>query len=267
MEYKKEPGRQLPFKKVLNLRDLGGYTTVTGRTVNYGCFFRGPQLKAISDPEDVELFKSLGIRLNFDFRSSMERENHPDPDYPGMERIEMSAILDAAGKEINFDPNQSLLALGAQKVEDILAEMDLFYCRMPFNNDAYKRFFKEIRMENVPLYFHCTAGKDRTGIAAALLLLTLGVSREDVTRDYCLTNEYRAPVMAKVREGLSEEFLAHPRIEEFLQTSIGVRKELLDRALNAIDRVYGDFSTYIKAEYGIDEIERFRLQKLYTTRE
>ena len=80
----------------------------------------------------------------------------------------------------------------------------------------------EAKMEEGCVLFHCTTGKDRTGIAAALLLLTLGVSREDVTRDFCLTNEYRAPVMAKVIASMKSALMplrrAHSRLPPTART-------------------------------------------------
>ena len=255
-----QPGTPLPFEGLQNFRDLGGWPAGEGRQVRYGLLYRAPQLDGARSPADRALLESLGLRVCLDLRSSLERQRRPDPALPGAEMLEASAILDEKGEEINFDPQDVATAHRPDKLEEARAELDLYYCRMPFANPAYRLLFRCLREEKVPLCFHCSAGKDRTGVAAALVLLCLGADRQTVLEDYLLSARWRRPVLQKALKALGPG----EQNEAFVNLTLGVVPELLNRSLDAILRVYGDFGRYFRAEYGIDEIERGRLRQLYT---
>lgn len=260
MPNEKQPGTPLPFEEVRNFRDLGGWNAGEGRRVKYGLLYRAPQLDEVRSSADRALLESLGLRVCLDLRSSLERQRRPDPALPGAEMLASSAILDEKGQEINFDPQDVASAHRPDKLEEARAELDLYYCRMPFANPAYRLLFRCLRQEKVPLCFHCSAGKDRTGVAAALILLCLGADRQTVLEDYLLSARWRQPVMEAALQALGPG----EQNQAFVSLTLGVVPELLGRSLDAILQVYGDFGRYFRAEYGIDEIERARLRQIYT---
>lgn len=183
------PGAPLPFEACENFRELGGYTGCGGRHVKYGAFYRSPALANIKTPADRARFEELGVRTVFDFRSEKERTLAPDPAFPGVVNIPASAMLAEDGSEMDFDLEKLLRSEdGIRMLTEGVHES---YARMPFGNPAYRALFGAIRAGQTPILFHCTAGKDRTGVAAALILKALGVSREDIVEDYLLTNACR----------------------------------------------------------------------------
>ena len=165
------PGAPLPFEACENFRELGGYTGCGGRHVKYGAFYRSPALANIKTPADRARFEALGVRTVFDFRSEKERTLAPDPDFPGVVNIPASAMLAEDGSEVDFDLEKLLRSEdGIRMLTEGVHES---YARMPFGNPAYRALFGAIRAGQTPILFHCTAGKDSTGVAAALILKAL----------------------------------------------------------------------------------------------
>ncbi|MDB5947326.1 MAG: hypothetical protein JWQ33_2352, partial [Ramlibacter sp.] len=120
------------------------------------------------------------------------------------------------------------------------------------NTHRFASLFSHLLESNDPLVFHCTAGKDRTGVAAALVLLALGVSREEVMRDYLLTNERLKPKTEW--RGLS------PDVASVLYR---VQPEFLNAAFEVVAQEYGDTEGYLREGLGLGEAERARLRELY----
>ena len=140
------------------------------------------------------------------------------------------------------------------------------YAALPFHNAAYKAMFAEIQQHHTPLYFHCTAGKDRTGVAAALILLTLGVSRQDVLADYMRTNDCRPGSTGKIAEILHAHF-SPEKAKAISALACGVKEESLALALDSITQKYADFDAYLLAEYNIDAPARAALCEAYLEKE
>ena len=253
--------QEFSFSGIRNFRELGGYRSADGRRVKHNVFFRSPALCLIKSDEDVEKFKKLGIRTVYDFRSKSEREQNPDPRYEGITYHEISALYRKDGSEMDFDfrsfsePNDEIVT----EVYNLIKEG---YEVMGLNNPAYKQMFKDIVEGNTPLLFHCSAGKDRTGIAAALIFLLLGVSREDLTTDYLLTNKYTAEQINAAVTGIRKYIKTESVVEMFRELN-GVSKDSLDLALDTILKKYGTFECYFEKEYGITEEIRKQLMDKY----
>jgi protein-tyrosine phosphatase len=246
--------RRIVLEGAFNLRDLGGYPTIDGRMVRYGCVYRSDNLAALTDA-DLDTIGALGIRHICDFRNDLEVETQPSrvPDHPEL-TIERVPIGEGSG-----DLNRLMLDLvlaGELRVFGV-DEMVGMYADMLDNHAP--RFGTIIEHAADPsrhaLLFHCTAGKDRTGVAAALLLGALGVADADILDDYVLTTEYRSgprleqlrpqldeagvdveplmpfftaqrPVMELTLAGLRER---HGSVEEYLTGVAGVAATTLDR--------------------------------------
>ena len=125
--------------------------------------------------------------------------------------------------------------------------------------EAYRNFFKVLlSLDGQAVLWHCTQGKDRTGIASILLLIALGVSQEDAINEYFLTNKFMEKEYKKLKENdVSEEQLKIMKIVLF------VRQECIDLYLAEIDKLYGSLENYIINELGITREEIIKLRQYY----
>ena len=190
--------RHLPLAGVLNARDLGGYATRDGRTVRWGRVYRSGMLGAATAGDVAEL-RSRGVRVICDLRSGPERLAAP------------AHWLDAAGIELWGYPDDEWLGDSRQLLERCLVSgertrsvMCEAYAVMPFTQVlAYGEIFRRLARGEGPLLFHCSAGKDRSGGMAGLLLHALGVAQADILADYRMT--------LLVHDALCAAFVAIPR--------------------------------------------------------
>ena len=260
------PGAPLPFEAAENFRELGGYPAAGGKHVKHGVFYRSGALEeAVRTPHDKALLESLGLKVICDLRSSQERAHQPDPAVPGAVRHDISAIVAADGQEVNFDL-ASFFTMTGEQLQMILDGVLQSYARLPLDNEAYRAMFAEIERGNVPLLFHCTAGKDRTGVAAMLILKALGASDEVAMEDYLRTNECRrktrAALALKFQEALGDGEFTEEQ-ERIIGMFGGVEEKGLRLAMDAIRERYPSFEAYFEAEYGLDEEKLARLRGQY----
>ncbi|MDD6439471.1 MAG: tyrosine-protein phosphatase, partial [Lachnospiraceae bacterium] len=189
------PGQNyFPIRDEINFRDLGGYRSSDGRMIRQGCFYRSGGLYKMNDSE-LAFLKSLQIRTLLDLRTKAEAAKKPDPVLPGVTVLQHSGVVSAGGEEIDFSP-AGMKLLGEAGLTQI-ENMHQYYRMMPFHNEALHILMKEVICGNVPVLFHCATGKDRTGVAAMILLLLLGVPEQTVLQDYLLSNFYRRDVIRR----------------------------------------------------------------------
>ena len=255
------PGAPLPFEACENFRELGGYTGLDGKRVKAGAFYRTPALADVTTPHDKALLASLGVRLVIDFRSEPERLEAPDPALPGARHVDVCAMLDEKGEDMRFDLD-ILFTQGRQGIEQVMRMVHESYVRMPFQNPGYRVLFDAIRAGETPILFHCTAGKDRTGVAAALILRALGVSRADILHDYELTNRYRAKTRARFAQ-VHAARLGPGDHSDAIAGLLGVEVHNLEMSLDAIDARYPDFASYLDAEYGFTAQDLAQMRAAY----
>jgi len=166
-----------------NFRDLGGYAAADGHHVARGKVFRSGTLAALTDA-DQDVLASLGIKFVCDFRSTHERRNRPS-------KFAESQAFEVWASDHESSAGDLVRALASPAADAALSRQLMIeaYRTLPYEQAAsYAVMFRRIAAGDVPLVFHCSAGKDRTGIAAALLLEVLGVARETVVADYVLTD-------------------------------------------------------------------------------
>lgn len=247
------------MRKFLNFRELGGLKAQDGREVVRGQFYRSGVLGDLN-PEELEYVRSLGIKHVFDFRSDYEVKDLPDPDI-GAEYHQINALVDENGDQIRFDPESIEKAVG-KRGDPGAYFLQMMYGSLPFSY-AYKELFRVILAKETPVLFHCTAGKDRTGIAAVLILLMLGVDEETALDDYELTNEYRAEQIQKLFEKMADVIAANPAEKEKLTAFEGVLRSSAVYSLKRIRDVYGTYDSYFENELGIDESARQDMRNTY----
>ncbi len=244
--------RRIPFEGAVNFRDLGGYAAGADRRTRWGRVYRADNLAGLTDA-DLARLESLGLRALIDFRLPMEREASPDRLPPGSSIRMMEAGFIPAGTLEMLAQVKAGTIRSPELERRVIAQYRLF-C-VDHTPEYRQTFAVALDPGSYPLLLHCTSGKDRTGFAAALLLLALGVARETVIEDYNLTNLYRRPV---------PHLFGPETPEEVVTILLAAQPKYLEAALDEIDRVYGSFDAYLTRELGVAEFDRRRLIDLLT---
>lgn len=233
-------GARLPFDGVVNFRDLGGYRSDLGGTVRFGRVFRSDRLDRMTDA-DRALYRELGIRTIYDLRRADEREVAPDP-FPN-EHVCIISRLEAAGHP----------KLGAEPPESEGADLLrlLYRGMLDHAGPDIARVFRGIADPQVaPVLFHCTAGKDRTGMIAALLLEWLGVPRDVVLDDYERTNEYRHEAAER---DTFERLVAEGMAPEAAAGLLSAPRWAMEETLAELDTDFGGAERWLRDRAGLDD--------------
>ncbi len=241
------PDRVLRLQGATNFRDLGGYTGEGGRPVRWRRLFRSEHLGGLTLADQASL-AAFGLTKSFDFRGQAERAAMPNR-LPGVLQHSL-AIEPSVAQRV-----QDLTAAGTQLTAPAMAAlMEELYRRLV--NEQVHRFaelFEHLLQADAPLVFHCTAGKDRTGVAAALILLALGVPRDVVRQDFLLTNaHYRHPPLPPTDTPA-----------DVLAVLWQVQEGFLDAALQAIDVDHGGVDSYLRVRLGLSDAARSALAERY----
>ena len=245
MTYK--PGSQILISGVGNLRDLGGWMAADGHRVAIGQVFRSTDLDRLDD-QGLGPFSRLGIKTVVDLRTEEERKAKPDRPAPGVVGIVCDVLGDAPNAapaqlpRIMADPQSAAGMLGGGKAEAMFERGYRDLVSLPSALQAYRTFFDTLANDaRRPLLFHCTTGKDRTGWAAAVLLTVLGVSRDDIMRDYLLTNQQLLPALQPV----VDRFAQAGGDPTLLAPVLGVRPQYLHAAFDEVQGRFGSMESYI----------------------
>jgi protein-tyrosine phosphatase len=250
---------------VTNLRDRGGRATADGGTVATGVAYRSAELSADSVVTDDAL-AALGIRTVVDLRTDAERSSRPDQVPAGAELVVLDVLEDLPSGAAAQLP--TLLAAG--RVDefasvDMLGEMRSVYRHLVLDESARAAYAAFVRTvldpERTPVLFHCTAGKDRTGWAATILLLGAGVDVAGATDEFLAVNPAVratfAPLLAQFADAGGDPDLLRPVLE--------VRAEFLEAALEAVDERFGSFDGYLADGLGLSVVEVEALRRTLRT--
>lgn len=239
--------RSLALSGASNFRDLGGYAGADGRAVRWRRLFRSDHLAGLT-PQDERVLSGLGLARAVDFRGPAECAASayvlPQVRYHALP-IEPMVMLQVKQMAVEGRQITAPVAVGLMQ--------DTYRAFVSDNARQFAGLFEQLLADNTPLVFHCTAGKDRTGFAAALVLLALGVSRDVVMQDYLLTNGlYRRPAS-----------LTYSAPEDVLNVIWQVQEDFLQTALQAVDRDHGGVPQYLEQRLGVNAAARQRLAELY----
>jgi protein tyrosine/serine phosphatase len=241
-----------------NLRDYGGYAVVGGGRVRSGVLWRSGQHMEASD-DDLALIEALDIRTVIDLRGVSEREGFPCRRHPNF----AAQVIAHDGETSNSPPHEGGGGRIVMTPEKARERMLAVYTRMPVNPamiDMFSRYFKALDEHDGGSLVHCFSGKDRTGIAVALLLYVLGVHHDDIVREFLLTNE--APTRAILeRQSLPRMEAHYGAIEpEALHNLMGVLPEYIDTYFAEVTRDHGSLDNYLARKLGVDEARKARLR-------
>jgi protein-tyrosine phosphatase len=231
-----------------NFRDVGGYVSSDGRRVRQGRIFRSNQLGQLTAHDRAQL-ETLGVHSVVDFRSDDEVAKAGPGLFTGALRHTLP-IDPSIGYQLRsrLEGGQPI---NRQVTEDLMCDLYRGFVRDHARH--FRRFFEHLLAESTPLIFHCSAGKDRTGFAAALILSALGVSREIVFQDYMLTN-----LLWRIDPSATGNLPAD------VTTALGRAEEaFLAAAYETIDTEFGGMDNYLSQELGLQQPQRTRLSELY----
>ena len=238
--------RHLNLQGASNFRDLGGYPAGDGRNVRWRRIFRSNHLGHLTE-DDVKVVRGLGVRSAFDFRGTEERT------------AAACVIQEIAVHSLPIEPTVvaalraklQARALSSGDALEIMRDSYRGYVRL--NTHSFRELFAHLLDDTAPLVIHCTAGKDRTGFACALILHALGVPDQVISEDYLLTNQFyrRDPNSA-------------PDLPADVKQAIGsVEASFLAAGFDAVSAQYGDLEGYFRDGLGLGVPERAELKARY----
>jgi protein-tyrosine phosphatase len=242
-----DPNRMIPLGGVVNFRDIGGYTTTDGRRVRKGQVYRAGMLANL-EVDDLAYLEQIGLKLVCDLRSTEERDQSPDklPPIDGLEYLHLP--LNA---EDNRAERLRTLLLNPRAFEDIMVQMykDVIVDR---NAALYGDILRRIADPgNLPTLIHCTAGKDRTGVGVALLLMLLGVPDAAIVADYTLSNEFHETFRAYGAQAVARLKWLGVGPDD-IQPLLICRPETMQATLDHIRAKYGGIEPYLTTAAGLD---------------
>ena len=255
------PGTQLDFAGGTNFRELGGYEADEGKHVKWGQIWRGIPTCKLTGETDRAKLDALGLRLILDLRSVEEAKKEPDYVPDGARLVQICGLCAEDGHEIAFAPGDiDRLMASAPEGYDVPR---VLYRRMLTGNKAFKELFRALEAGETPILFHCSAGKDRTGVAAMLILLALGASDETICADYAQTNVCRRAEIEAVMQEHADEIAADPSCRNHYYRMAGVSPEAAPFVLDTIRSQFGSAENYLEAEYGLTPARLMRLRRMY----
>ena len=242
--------RSLHLPTSPNLRDVGGYRTTDGRWVKMGRIFRSDQLDRLTE-RDRGLLGAAGVRLVADLRTVSEREREPDRLPDGAEHIVLDVAADSKGS-LGGDMKQAFAKIATGKGAEMLTEANRDFVSLDSARASYQTLLNRLAAPSaVPTLYHCTAGKDRTGWASAVILTILGVPRETVMADYLASNVYLEQKNAASVAALARSSTPVPAA--YLEPVLTVRASYIEAAFDEVNRRYGSFDAYVRDGLGIDD--------------
>ena len=248
--------RQVPLQGGRNFRDLGGYPAADGRTVKWGLLFRSGSMHGLTEA-DYRTLEGRGILVVCDFRDQRERTEEPvswpGPDAPRVlsDNYDLDRSFFPSGDPKSWTADQARSAMAAS-YPHLLAQF----------NSQYRRMFGELLAGHAPLAFNCTAGKDRTGIAAALLLTALGVPRAAIIEDYLLTNRYLDPKSLTSAPPSPANPLAGMS-PEAARMLLAADPSFIRAAFDVLDGHKDGVEGYLRDELGLSKADLVKLRRFY----
>jgi len=259
----KKTHRILNLENGRNFRELGGYKTTDGKTIKYHKAIRSAGLGDLSD-KDVNFLGDYGLKTDIDFRSVDEAAKKPDRMPEGTKYVplpvfkedetEASKIQETSIPDLDYVPIDGYNHMLEAYLDMVNGEQA---------KSAYQNFFGELLAnsnDNEVLLFHCSAGKDRTGMGAFFLMSALGVPMTTIKDDYLLTNKASKSFI----DNLLSQVLEHePALVDTIKALMTVNINYLDTAEEAIKKTSGSIDNYIREELKVSDNDIKDLKKIY----
>ena len=251
-----EYDRTLALRTAVNLRDIGGYPAANGSRIKWGLIYRSGTLYDLSD-DDAAALAGRGIKLICDFRSGQEASAAPD------DVTRFGARHEPMPLDADHDSMRRLRVAMFQprKLRDLMRES---YSELMLERNAplVGRFLRLVAdADNLPLLFHCTAGKDRTGMAAMILMSLLGVPDDVIAADYSLSNAFHDQFRVFVGEAVRKLRWIGMNVDDLYPLLIA-DPELMREALESVRQRYGSVENYVVSRCGVAAATISKLREL-----
>ncbi len=253
----------LDIPGITNLRDVGGQRTVEGHSVRRGRLYRSGQLDHAD--EHTDMLEALGLAVVYDLRTEGEASHLPDRLPEGVDLVHLDVL---AGAETSVAAHLEDLFTDPAAADAVLRSGDITahylstyrgLVTLTSARDAYRTLYRDLATRSDVALFHCTAGKDRTGWAAAALLTLLGVPYDDVLADYLRSSR---PVVESFRP-IIDQFAAAGGDPELLEPVFMVDRSYLDAAMDEVQLTFGSIEGYFGEGLGLDGDEIVALRERY----
>jgi len=248
---------RLDLQGAYNFRDVGGYRTANGKTVKREMIYRSEALAQLTD-RDYEQLAALKIKVLCDFRGDDEKQRAPTK-WRGSEVEMFPQPIEARSSS----PWIAKLMQGGSASELKAMMTGLYGQFVTTNAPSYQRLMRRITDGGLPVLYHCSAGKDRTGVFTALLLRVLGVPKATVMEDYLLTNRYvlTEKAMATMAASMKGYGMTSIPSAEALKPLLAVEPEYLEAVFATIDKEHGSFDAFRRQALGLSDAEVRQLRK------
>ncbi len=239
-----------------NFRDVAGpgYPIGAGGVVRRGVFFRSNALRIT--PEEIGALCDHGLRAILDLRTHGEIERHPDPEVPDCAWHHYDVLGIPMSEVAGLTERAAAL--------DVMHRVYRSFVDEPTSRAAFGDLFRRLAAGG-PQLFHCSAGKDRTGWVAALLLHIAGVDDATIEHDYLLTNDLAVESRARAEQAIADR-LGPEHVAAFEPTMVA-DLGYLRTAYDAVEVKYGDRMTYLRDGLGLDEATLDALRDLLVDRD
>lgn len=252
--------RSMRELNIRNFRDVSGYRNQDGQIMIKNKIFRGASLDKISLEDAVYMENDLHIHYILDYRDEKESLMAKDICFPHAVYERIGALQVSQATDQGFDFGTMLKGeMSLDKLKFLIDYISEGYKGMAFHNPAYHRLFELLLRNDGHIYFHCTAGKDRTGVSAFLIMMALGMSEEDGIKEYLLSNEY----LKAYNDAFCDQLNMPQDIRKYCEPLLNVQKENMMLLINSIKEKYNDYYEFLEKEYGIDEAKRKQLRDIY----
>ena len=246
--------------EIRNFRDLGGLKVKNG-VIKPRKLLRGGALHKLDSKTWDTLLTEYKLKTVIDLRTAAEREKEPNNIVPQVHEIHIDLMSQA---QENADPNEMAKKFNLEVSQDHMRSLNRMFVEDDSCRDEFRSFFRVLlNSHSGATYFHCTAGKDRTGFAAAQILKILGASDKTVFEDYMRTNQLTSEfVENRLQEIKKREHLSDMQIDN-IRGYMTVDPSYLKEAFLAIDERYGTFENYVRhgLNLTIDDVQK--LQDFY----
>lgn len=244
----------LALQAAPNARDIGGVSATAGK-IKPGLVYRTDALNRLTDA-DQQALVSAGITNIIDLRSPTERAANPDK-IPASIPVQTLPIYDPANdfylffaKAVQGGPAYQQQVLGDGKAVKYMVDYYKWMITDSTTRQQLATALRSIADANGPVLYHCTQGKDRTGVLTAILMSILGTSNSDIYANYLLSNDKLAASNKATLDALVAQGLVQDRT--LFEPVLGVQKEFLDAALNQINASYGSMATFVQQGLGLN---------------
>ena len=235
------PEREIEFEGIVNFRDLGGIINQDGKKIKWGKLYRSAKLDEVTYNDSLK-FSNLGISKIVDFRTNGERIEAPDFMFSGVENIHLPMGDD------NWSQNDFSTLISELSVDSLEYFMLDLYSKIPIKfSDSYKSFFSLLKNEDQPILYHCTAGKDRTGIASSLILYMLDIDMKTIQKEYELSNYYRKEENLKYEKMLAEYGISPEKTKIMME----LKPSYITAIFDTISEKYGSLDNYLEKQLNV----------------